>query len=49
MKPEVGSQKKTIKLINLQSDLSEKRERTEINKITNDRGEMMTNMTEIQS
>ena len=38
MKPGSGSLKKLIKLINLQPDLSkEKRQRTKINKTTNER------------
>ena len=48
MKPGAGSLKISTKLINLQPDSSE-RERTQINKITNEKGEITTNTTEIQT
>ena len=48
MGPEAGSLKKLIKLITPQSDLP-KREQTQINKITNERGEVTINTTEIQT
>ena len=48
MKPGAASLEKLIKLIDLQPDLS-KRKKTQINKITNERGEITTNTREIQT
>ena len=48
MKLKAGSLKRSTKLINPQPDLSRKKERTQINKIRNEKGEVTTNTTEIQ-
>ena len=49
MKRKAGSLKRSTKLINPQPDLSsKKRERTQINKIGNEKGEVTTDITEIQ-
>ena len=49
MKRKAGSLKRSTKLINSQPDLSQKkRERTQINKIRNEKGEVTTDITEIQ-
>ena len=39
---------KKLKSVNLQPDLSKRRERTQVNKIINERGEITANITEIQ-
>ena len=49
MKRKAGSLKRSTKLINSQPDLSQKkRERTQINKIRNEKGELTTDIIEIQ-
>ena len=49
MKRKAGSWKQSTKLINPQPDLSrKKREKTQINKIRNEKGEVTTDITEIQ-
>ena len=48
MKQKAGSLKRSTKLIHPQSDLSRKKERTQINKIRNEKGEVTTHITEIQ-
>ena len=48
MKQKGGSLKTSTKLINLQPDLSRKKERTQINKIRNEKGEVTADITEIQ-
>ena len=48
MKRKAGSLKRSTKLINPQPDLSRKKERTQINKIRNEKGEVTTDITEIQ-
>ena len=45
MKQKGGSLKTSTKLINLQPDLSRKKERTQINKIRNEKGEVTTDIT----
>ena len=49
MKPEAGSLKKLIKLINSQPDLSKRKEDPQINKITNERRAITNTTTEIQT
>ena len=53
MKPEAGSLKELTKLIKqlikLASLIKKKKERTQINKIKNERGEITTNTTEIKA
>ena len=50
MKPKVGSLKRSTTLINLWSDSSRKRrQRTQINKIRNEKGKFNTDSIEIQS
>ena len=49
MKQKAGALKRSTKLINPQPDLSrKKREKTQINKIRNEKGEVTTDITEIQ-
>ena len=49
MKQKAGSLKRSTKLIYPQPDLiKQKRERTQINKIRNEKGEVTTDITEIQ-
>ena len=48
MKRKAGSLKRSTKLINPQPDLSSKKERTQINKIRNEKGEVATDITELQ-
>ena len=49
MKHKAGSLKRSIKLMNPQPDLSrKKRERTQINKIRNEEGEVTMDIKEIQ-
>ena len=48
MKRKAGSLKRSTKLITPQPDLSSKKERTQINKIRNEKGEVTTDITEIQ-
>ena len=49
MKLKAASLKRSTKLVNLQPDLSsKKRERTQIHKVRNEKGEVTTDITEIQ-
>lgn len=48
MKPTGGSKGNLSKLTNLQLDTPKEKERTQINKTRNQRGDITTNTTEIQ-
>ena len=48
MKQKAGSLKRSTKLINPQPYLPRKRQRTQINKIRNEKGEITTDISEIQ-
>ena len=48
MKRNAGSLKRSTKFINPQPDFSRKKERTQINKIRNEKREVTTDITEIQ-
>ena len=48
MKLKADSLKRSTKLINPQPDLSRKKEGTQINKIRNEKGEVTTDIREIQ-